>query len=72
MQVGGLLGESNSNSMLEFSYFLTVHFWKLQFSLDNTTKIFYGLLKEPELNMPEDNEDSVADGEEGVEKPKVF
>lgn len=39
-------------------------------SNNNTTKIFYGLLKEPELNIPEDNEDSLADGEEGAEKPK--
>ncbi len=39
------------------------------YKLDNTTKIFYGLLKEPELNMLDEN-DELADGEEG-EKPKV-
>ena len=38
--------------------------------LDNTTKLFYGLLKEPELNLPEENDDGAADGEDG-EKPKV-
>jgi hypothetical protein len=40
------------------------------FLQDNTTKIFYGLLKEPELNILDENDESLADGEEG-EKPKV-
>lgn len=50
IQIGGLLGESNSNN--------------------NTTKIFYGLLKEPELNIIEENDESLVDGEESSEKPK--
>lgn len=41
------------------------------FFIDNTTKIFYGLLKEPELNIIEENDESLGDGEEGGEKPKV-
>lgn len=34
----------------------------------NKTKVLYGLLREPELNIPLEEED---DGVEGEEKPKV-
>lgn len=68
--IGGLLGETNSNSIkniqIKFKNFIKK---VLLYTLDNTTKIFYGLLKEPELNMLDEN-DELADGEEG-EKPKV-
>lgn len=74
--VGGLLGETNSNSKNKtskyFSFYLTfeVTCSFAFFIPDNTTKIFYGLLKEPELNILDENDESLADGEEG-EKPKV-
>lgn len=38
-------------------------------SSSNTTKIFYGILKEPDLNLPEENDD--LEGNEN-EKPKVI
>lgn len=40
-------------------------------SINNTVKIYYGLLKEPELTMPEEADDLNGEGnEDGTEKPK--
>jgi hypothetical protein len=36
----------------------------------NKTKIFYGLLKEPDINIPADDEDE--GGGDGEDKPKVI
>ena len=42
--------------------------YQLYFFLANKGKVYFGLLKEPDINIPVDDEDEGGDGED---KPKV-